>query len=37
MSNLRFAIINGKLNSKEIESIYSNFFNKKVDLLISTA
>ena len=35
--NLRFAIINGKLNSKEIESIYSNFFNKKIDLLISTA
>ena len=35
--NLRFAIINGKLNSKEIESIYNDFFNKKIDLLISTA
>ena len=35
--NTKFAIINGKLNPKEIENIYNNFFNKKIDLLISTA
>ena len=34
---LRFAIINGKLNSNDIEQIYSDFFEKKIDLLISTA
>ena len=35
--NLRFAIINGKLNPMEIEKVYNDFFNKKIDLLISTA
>ena len=35
--NLRFAIINGKLNPMEIEKVYNEFFNKKIDLLISTA
>ena len=28
--NLRFAIINGKLNPKEIESIYNDFLIKKL-------
>ena len=35
--NLKFAIINGKLNPKDLENIYNDFFNKKIDLLISTA
>ena len=35
--NLKFAIINGKLNPKNLENIYNDFFNKKIDLLISTA
>jgi len=35
--NLKFAIINGKLNPKDLENIYNEFFNKKIDLLISTA
>ena len=28
--NLRFAIINGKLNPMEIEKVYNDFFNKKL-------
>ena len=35
--NLKFAIINGKLSSNDIEKIYTDFFEKKIDLLISTA
>ena len=35
--DLKFAIINGKLNPKDIENIYNDFFNKRIDLLISTA
>ena len=34
---LKFSIINGKLNANDIEQIYSDFFEKKIDLLISTA
>ena len=37
LPKLRFAIINGKLNTKDIEKVYEDFFNKKIDLLISTA
>ena len=37
LPNLRFAIINGKLNAKDIEKVYEDFFNKRIDLLISTA
>ena len=37
MPDLKFAIINGKLNPKDIENIYNDFFDKKIDLLVSTA
>ena len=37
MPDLKFAIINGKLNPKDIESIYNDFFDKKIDLLVSTS
>ena len=34
---LNFAIIHSKLETLEIEKIYTDFFNKKIDLLLSTA
>ncbi len=35
--NINLACIHGKLNSSQIEKIYSEFFNKKIDVLLSTA
>ena len=36
-SSINYAIIHSKLNAVEIENIYTNFFEKKIDLLLSTA
>jgi transcription-repair coupling factor (superfamily II helicase) len=35
--NIRLACIHGKLNSSQIEKIYSEFFNNNIDVLLSTA
>ena len=35
--SINYSIIHGRLNTTEIENIYTNFFEKKIDLLLSTA
>ena len=35
--SINYAIIHSRLSAIEIENIYSNFFEKKIDLLLSTA
>jgi len=35
--SINYAIIHSRLNAIEIENIYTNFFEKKIDLLLSTA
>ncbi len=37
MPSLRYSVIHSRLNNTEIEKVYNNFFNKKIDLLLSTA
>ncbi|MAI28857.1 MAG: transcription-repair coupling factor [Rickettsiales bacterium] len=35
--SINYSIIHSKLNAVDIEKIYNNFFEKKIDLLLSTA
>ena len=35
--SINYSIIHSRLNAVEIENIYTNFFEKKIDLLLSTA
>ena len=35
--NIKLGYIHGKLNSSQIEKVYSDFFDKKIDVLLSTA
>ena len=35
--NIKLGYIHGKLKSSQIEKAYSNFFDKKIDVLLSTA
>ena len=36
-NNLKYSVIHSRLKNNEIDKIYNDFFNKKTDLLLSTA